>query len=141
MKNHSTTVSAIKSITIIEKHLAEFGAINISKQYEKKKIKSIFFQIDVKEKIFSFKLPANIEAAAKILKNKVKRPNKNTDNKIKEQAEKTAWKIMSEWVQIQITLIEMEQAEFMELFLAYVFNNDKTFYQQIKNENFKLLTE
>lgn len=140
MKNYTSTVPASRSISNIEHYLSKKGALNISKTFKDEKVESIFFQIDLNGAPVPFKLPANIEACYNALRRERKRPpDKAGEKKLREQAERTAWKIISEWVEIQISLIEMEQAEFLEIFLPYVHNGNKTYFEKLKSENFKML--
>lgn len=142
MKNYTSTVSVLKSILHIETVLIKNGALNISKTYDGfGAIESIYFQLDCSGTPYSFRLPANVNACKEALK-KIKENGgltRTPTSRIKDQAERTAWKIISDWVDIQLALIEMEQAEFLEIFLPYVSDGNTTFYQKLKTEQFKLL--
>lgn len=61
---------------------------------------------------------------------------------IKAHAARTAWKIMQDWVDLQLTLIQLDQLEPMEAFLPYVFNPDtgQTFFEHARERSFKQLT-
>ena len=95
----------------------------------------------VEGKTIPFKLPAKIGAVKKVLMAQVKRPQPGTKDRIAAQSERTAWKLIHEWVQIQITMIKLDQAEFIELFLPHVydFKNDKSYYETLKESGFKQL--
>ena len=77
----------------------------------------------------------------KVLRKQVSRPREGTLEKIHEQSERTAWKLISEWVEIQASMIKMEQVELVEVFLPYAYNlsSDTTLYQSIKEGGFKML--
>lgn len=143
MKNYTSTIPASRSIAYIEKYLADCGALSISKHYDGfGGVASLFFQIETPEnKVISFRLPANIDACFGVLWKAVKKPRADTEKKLRAQAERTAWKITSDWVEIQMSLIEMGQGEFMQLFLAHIWVGNSTFYNKLKTENFKMLTE
>lgn len=118
------------------------GATNINKQYEGGSLASISFLIDVSGNTIAFRLPAKVGAVQKVLWAEVKRPRPETEKRINDQAERTAWKIVAEWVEIQFSMIKLEQAEFAEVFLPYAYDyaKDQTFYQRLKESNFKLLS-
>jgi len=53
------------------------------------------------------------------------------------QADRTAWKIVQDWVEVQMSMIQLKQAETLQVFLPYVYNGKKTFYQSLKETNFR----
>ena len=142
IKNYTSGVPAEKSINRIEKILMEMGATSINKQINSsKKIEAISFLIIVNGNTIPFKLPAKASEVYDVLRGEIKRPRKNTLDNLYEQSERTAWKLVSEWVEIQMSMIKLKQADFIEVFLPYVYdyNNNKTFYQSIKDGGFKQL--
>ncbi len=49
---------------------------------------------------------------------------------------------MQDWVAVQMSLIQMHQAETLQVFLPFVWDGRRTFYQAVKETGFKaLLTE
>lgn len=141
IKNYTSGVPAEKSISRIEKILVEMGATSVNKQYEGKKIVSITFLIAVNGNTIPFKLPAKASEVYDVLRDEIKRPRGGTLEKLMEQSERTAWKLVCEWVEIQMSMIKLKQADFIEVFLPYVYDyaNNKTFYQSIKDGGFKQL--
>lgn len=142
MKNYTSTVSVENTVTRIEKALTRAGASNIAKDYDDGLLNAIRFTILHPEmrKPVTVRLPADVEAVRQVMAAKIKRPRKNTLSKIQNQAERTAWKIIQDWVEIQISLIEMKQADFLQVFLPYIWNGKTTFYGQLRESQFKLLT-
>jgi hypothetical protein len=143
IKNYTSTVSAQLSMSRIEQALVTAGATDISKKYENGICRAITFRMMVNLKPLFFKIPANVDACFKVLWAEVKRPQADTKTKTMEQASRTAWKIVSDWVDIQLSMIILEQADAMQVFLPYVYNpaTDTTFYEQLKDGGFKLLGE
>lgn len=135
-------VPAITSMGRIEEYLVEAGATDISKKYENQVCIAIRFRMMVNLNPLFFELPAKVDACYKVLWKEVKRPNADTKNRIMQQAERTAWKIISDWVQVQLSMIQLEQAELLQVFLPYVFDpkTETTFFQQLKEGGFKQLT-
>ena len=143
IKNYTSGVPAEKSISRIEKILVEMGASSVNKQYDSsKQIIAVTFLIAVNGNTIPFKLPAKASEVYDVLRAEIKRPRGNTLKNLVEQSERTAWKLVSEWVEIQMSMIKLKQADFIEVFLPYVYDyaKDKTFYQSIKDNGFKQLS-
>jgi len=144
LKNYTSTVPAVTSMGRIQKALVEAGATDISMKYDTttKTCTAITFRMIIAGQMpMFFQLPAKIEPCFKVLWAEVKRPRPETKQAIQEQAERTAWKIISDWVDIQLSMILLEQAEPLQVFLPYAYNpaKDQTFYEQLKEGGFKAL--
>ena len=58
-----------------------------------------------------------------------------------EQALKVSWRIVKDWVEAQMAIVEAELAEMAEVFLPYaVTKNGTTLYKEIQNNNMLMLT-
>lgn len=139
MKIYTSTVSADKSISLIERALARAGANHISKTYSRESVDGFYFQLTVSDRPISFKLPVDTIAVRRVFEARISKPHKGTMNRIREQAERTAWKILLDWVEIQLSMIEMEQAKAIQIFLPYVFDGEQTFFQRLEGSGFKQL--
>ena len=142
LKNYTSTISVTRSIQHIEDRLVRYGAQKILKTYDSQKnLEGFCFIISLQGKEIPFKLPARVANVEKVLKGNVKRPKKETFDRIRDQAERTAWKLVSDWVDIQLSLVELGQVELMEVLLPYVYNpvTKETFFEQIKRNGYKLL--
>ena len=142
IKNYTSTVPAARSVAYIEQKLVDYGASNIVKRYDaQKKLVAIVFQIPRGEQLFPVILPARLAAVEKTLRKAVRRPRPGTEEKIREQAERTAWKILQDWVDVQFSMIALEQAEFLEVFLPYLYDprRDQSFFEVMRDNGFKQL--
>ena len=143
LKNYTSSVPVLDSISRIEFRLSQAGATHIGKTYVDQKPVGIMFQIDVNGMPMSFKLPAKPD---KVFEYMIKQKKQGFKDNVREttrlQADRTAWKILSDWVEIQISLIELDQAEPMEVFMQYLYDGkkDKTLYEIAKGDGFKMLT-
>jgi hypothetical protein len=149
IKNYTSTIPASTSMARIEDLLVEAGARDIHKSYNNdRQCDAIIFVMAVPNHPIPmyFKVPAKIEscfqALWKMYCSTVKKPSEAIKKTLKEQASRTAWKIIHDWVELQITMIQLEQAEAMELFLPYAYNPEskETFYEHAKRSKFKQLT-
>lgn len=141
LKNYTSETPCDRSLSRIEAVLVSIGASNINKRYEGGKLIAIMFSVTVNGNDVPFKLPAKVDVVEKVLRQDCKRPRKGTLEKIYQQAERTAWKIVCDWVEIQGTMIKLQQAEFLEVFMPYVYSlkNNQTMFERMKEGNYKAL--
>jgi len=141
LKNYTSNVPASTSTSKIETCLAQAGATDVSKKFDNGICVAITFRMVVNTNPFFFYLPARVQACFDVLWKEVKRPRPDTKSNTMEQAAKTAWKIWSDWVEIQLSMILLEQADALEIFLPYVYDpaTEKTFYDKIKEGGYKAL--
>lgn len=144
IKNYTSKVSAERSISRIEKKLVDKGAYNIIKLYENKELQGVLFLYRIKGKETLFKLPARVDKVEKKLMEYYNNPKTpSARERIKAQAKRTAWKILNDWIDIQMSLIDLEQLTFMEIFLAHVYDYEKkkTFSEELEEQEYKPLLE
>lgn len=141
VKNYTSQVQADRSIQHIEKCLVKHGVKSLMRMYDNKKLSGIAFIISVNGKDIPFKMPARIDRIEKQMRKAVLRPRDGTMERIGEQAERTAWRLLSDWIDIQMSLIELDQVELIEVFLPYMYDvsKDETFYEKMKSSGFTLL--
>lgn len=142
LKNYTSLVPAETSISHIEQYLIEAGASDISKKYdENRTCKNITFRIMVNQLPTFFQIGVNTDACFKIISRNRVRKNSSTEDTDRKQAERTAWKIVSDWVEIQIAMVMMKQMDLIQAFLSQVYDpaKDQTFYLRMKDNNFKQL--
>lgn len=141
LKNYTSEVPASTSVSRIEKCLIEGGATDISKKYEEGVCVAIRFRMPVHNMPLFFELPAKVDACFKVMWAEVKKPVEGTRERTRQQAERTAWKIISDWTEIQMSMIKLEQAELLQVFLPYVWDpvKEETFYDRMKNNGYKAL--
>lgn len=145
IKNYTSGIASETSVSRIESKLAACGASGIMKLYgPDKKISAIVFEIPMREKApIRIKIPANVETCFQAMWKQHclshSRPRENTKATIREQANRTAWKLVQDWVEVQISMIVMQQAEFLEVFLPYIWDGRQTYFESIRAGGFKAL--
>lgn len=142
IKNYTSSVPADRSILSIEKTLIEMGATHVAKEYKDGKVVSISFSIKHGDGVMPFMLPAKKEPIKKLFLKQYRRPTAGQVEASEQQAERTAWKNVKEWVELQATMIKLEQVEFMEVFMPYIYflDDGKTLFERMKNNDFKQLS-
>lgn len=141
IKNYTSTVPAMNSAAAIEALLVEAGATSTNRWYDAKVLKGFLFQIPVNGVPRVFRLPANVDLVVAQMLKKVKNPSVDKRMNILAQAQRTSWRTLHEWVQIQVTMILLEQLEPLQVFLAYNYDQatGHTFYDQVRDGAVKLL--
>ena len=56
-----------------------------------------------------------------------------------QQANRTAWRIIKEWIVAQMALIETEMVSMEEVFMPYMLTGRQTLYQALANGDLKML--
>lgn len=140
--NYTTSIEAIKTAGEIQGILAMKGARQISIDYDTAGTGlpvSISFMILVFEQPVSFRLPCNVNG---VYESMCKYGSKVPPRlQTREQAQRVAWRIIKDWVEAQMALVEARQAQMAEVFLPYaVDNSGQTFYAAFAESKQKLLT-
>lgn len=155
LKNYTSNVPVSQTIYKIEQVLIRCGVSGISKEYTgtNGKIQALIFKIEGQPPV-QVRLPADVDAAwtalwldyagTELCQSDPTRTGYGSRKKLKkadfrEQAERTAWKIMQDWVEVQMSMIQLKQAEPLEVFLPYAWNGQRTFYQELKASQFRAL--
>lgn len=143
MKNYTSQVDAERSIEQIEEMLVRAKAMNISKQYTDMRVTAILFTLKVPEAPapLAIQLPANVDAVARVLSQGKKsgptaKQKAQFAQRMRNQAERTAWRLMYDWLAVQLSLIEMRQADAAQVFLPFAWNGRQTFYEEIRSAGF-----
>lgn len=141
IKNYTSSVPVERTVSYIEQELVKIGVSHIEKNYDNGSITGILFSID-KPKRIRFKIPADIDAAFEIIKTIPEYRSKN-EEWLKAQAQRTAWRLVYNWVEVQVAMVQLKQAQAMQVFLPYVYDaaRDQTFFEKLNNGNFKMLSE
>lgn len=138
--NYTTSISTEKTASEIQKKLAIAGAKAVLSEYDEDGIMSAMsFRIQTQGGLLSFRLPININGVYQALCDDYKVPKRLQTH---EQAARVAWRIVKDWIEAQLAIIEAGQAELTEVFLPYAQNQlGQTVYDAIKGNGFKMLTE
>ena len=131
--NYTTKVDVYTTLGAIQGQLVKHGAKKIMQDYDEQgHISSLTFLIDTPSGIRGIRLPANVDAVHKVFaKQKVKCD--------REQAERVAWRIVKDWVEAQMAILESEMVQMDEIFLPYMVNNNgQTLFQAYRNNQLML---
>ena len=137
--NYTTSINPEKTVSEIQMKLAKAGAQAVLCEYDEDGImKAISFRVKTTNGSISFRLPSNIDGIYRKLTENSRVPRKL---KTHEQAARVAWRILKDWLEAQLAIIEAEMADIKEVFLPYAQNESgKTLYESLNEQQFKLLT-
>lgn len=136
--NYTTTVDAFKTVAEIEYILMKHKAKSIMKNYEGESITGLSFLIDTGMQQIPIRLPVKIDECLEVLKREKKKGTKNIKD-TREQAERVAWRILKDWVEAQMALLDIEMVELQEIFLPYIeIQGGKTIYERLEEKQFLL---
>jgi hypothetical protein len=136
--NYTTSIDCEKSIAEIQKCLVKQGANKIVTDYENGSPSSVTFCLTINDRMVGYILPANYSGVLKAMKNDRKVPNSKCTP---EQAQRVAWRIVKDWVEAQMAIVEAQLADMAEVFLPYaVTKTGETMYQYIQKDTQLLLS-
>lgn len=134
IKNYTTDVPVERTINELQKILARAKASAIMTEYGADGLPSgLSFRVNVNGSDINFKLPVVISGVTAALK----RDRQRNDDP---HARRVAWRIVKDWCDSQMALIDAGQAELAQVFLPYAQSGNTTFYEQLKGKGFLQLT-
>lgn len=135
--NYTSKVDYNKTVAEIQSILSTKGACKIMTDYDNGFPSSMSFQIKFNNHFLSFRLPANYRGVLKVLQ---KQRGVAKSYKTEEHAKKVCWRIMKDWIEAQMAIIESEQADLATVFLPYaVMENGETVSNNLLSEKGKKL--
>lgn len=135
--NYTTSISPHKTVGEIQQILVKHGATSISIDYEGSDPVAVTFLVAVDGRWINYRLPSHHSGVYSRL---AKDRNVPKRYKSEEQSIRVAWRIVKDWVEAQMAIIEAGVAELAEVFLPYaVGKNGETFFQAFKERPHLLL--
>lgn len=135
--NYTTSIESKKTIAEIQKCLVKHGASKIVTDYQDGVPSAVTFCLTINQNLVGFALPANYEGVLMSMKKDPKVPQRLCT---KEQALKVSWRIVKDWVEAQMAIVEAKLADVAEVFLPYaITKSGTTLYKEIQGDGMKLL--
>lgn len=129
--NYTTKIDIFTTLGQIQGMLVKHGAKKILQEYDSTgHVEAVSFVIDTPIGMQAIRLPAKVDAVQKVLlKQKVKAE--------RDQAERVAWRIIKDWVEAQMAILESEMVTLDEIFLPYMVNQaGETVYKLFIDKQF-----
>lgn len=131
--NYTTKIDIFTTLGQIQGMLVKHGAKKKLQEYDSTgHVEAVSFVIDTPIGMQAIRLPAKVDAVQKVLlKQKVKAE--------RDQAERVAWRIIKDWVEAQMAILESEMVTLDEIFLPYMVNQaGETVYKLFIDKQFFL---
>jgi len=157
LKNYTSDVPVDRTIARIEAVLIRCGVSAIEKEYGPtgEPVSLIFRMRVANGTVARVRLPADAsKAEAALWGNYVDGEALTADGKLPwnskkrkkrrdfaEQAGRTAWRIVQDWVEVQLSMIQLGQAEVEQVFLPYIWDDrrKRSFYDAIRQDGYLAL--
>lgn len=137
--NYTTSIQAGKTVGEIQQMLANAGAQSVSIQYDDDAMPAaLTFTITFCGKPLPFKVPCNADGVYKaICKTRLPKSQKTVA-----QARRVAWRIIKDWTEAQLAIVESEQAQMAEAFMPYALDtaSGQTMFERFTESTQKQLT-
>lgn len=144
--NYTTKIDADKTAAEIVKILAANGASAILTDYKDGVLSAISFKIIVNTQSMGFRLPCDWRPVYDVLLKQKKLPNtwdsryERAKSEREMQAVRTAWRIVKDWVEAQMALVQTRMVETQDVFLPYmVLSGGQTLVERMRDDSTFLL--
>lgn len=125
--NYTTKIDPDKTAAEISRCLTQHGAQAIMTEYDESTsyIKALSFKITVDGQPLAFRLPCDWKPVHDVMY-KAKRNNYSGRGVAEREAQavRTAWRIVKDWVEAQMALVETRMATTQQVFLPYAVMRD-----------------
>ena len=134
--NYSTKVAAPVTIGQIMDILVKHGADNINVVYdpETHQPRALAWRVQTRQGNLSYALPCRVDAVFEILTRQ--RVLVRNAQARREQAARVAWRILKDWVEAQMALLETGMVDLEEIFLPYMLTgtgeHQRTVYEALQ---------
>ncbi len=141
LMNYSTKIAVDRTVSEITAILARHGASQVMQEYDGSgNAVGLKWSLDGPYGRLGYAMPINYEAVYAVLTEEGLVFRRDDDRR-QEQARRVAWRILKDWIQAQIALLESGMVEMEEIFLPYMLTgeSDRTLYKALADSQFRNL--
>ena len=140
--NYSTRIPAAQTAGEVQAVLARHGARAVMIEYgDSGSAEALSFQVKHGEAILAFRLPIEPDAVFEVLKKQhtAGKLRSHQGTPTREQAIRVAWRIIKDWIDAQMAILETRMVTMEQVFLPYlIMGENKTLYQAMLDKGFYL---
>jgi hypothetical protein len=141
--NYTSKTPAHQSIAEISRILSKAGARQVMHDYDAGNIVALSFSLELEGQRIAFRLPSDWRPVHQLLK-EARRKNTKIGRFVEteEHARDVSWRIIKDWVEAQMAIIETRMVTTAQVFLPYAVTKDgQTVYEYIAGHTQLLLGE
>lgn len=129
-----------QTIGEIQRMLSKYNVAAMMTEYEGKQVSSVSFRLDIAGKPLSFQLPCHWRGVAEVLKNDQRALKRIGKHNLETQSVRVAWRIIKDWIEAQLALVEVNMVTLPQIFLPYAIMPDgRTLGEHIEKDPTMLL--
>jgi hypothetical protein len=130
----STEVPATRTAAEISACLIQAGATQIAQDYEEGKITGLRWSMKLNGRDVMFDMPTRVEPVYQILlKRRTVYVSSDEKVRLREKAERVAWRQLLRWVQAQCAMIDCGMVKPVEVFMPYIqYAPGKTMFEALE---------
>ena len=134
LKNYRTRLTT-DPFSVIQKTLATHKAKQITQEFgDDGRVHALTFSLEINGRPQTFRLPARMENVERLLYGE-----RDLTETQKEQAYKTAWANIRDWISAQMALLDTGMVKPEEIFLPYMQDREGvTFFERMEQRGFLL---
>ena len=138
--DYTTSVAVSRTVAQVQAKLVEHGARAVMMEYDDQgRIRALAFKVKTPNGELPIRLPIDAAATLKVLQRQHYSGEIPARYASEEHAYRVAWRIIKDWVEAQMSLIETEMVKMEEIFLPYVITRSgQTLYQVMAEKHFLL---
>ena len=139
LMNYSTRVEAHRTVSEVTAILVRHGASRIVQDFDRSgNVVALKWSLDGRYGTLGYAMPVNYEAVYDVLTDEGLIFKRDTDRRMA-QARRVAWRILKDWIEAQIALLESGMVEMEEIFLPYMLagTGDRTLYKALVDGQFR----
>ena len=137
--NYTTTIAAEKTLGEIQAILARHDAKSIFIEYANRQPVAVSFLVATRFGDRGFCLPASVDAVAEVLARQSRAGEVPKRFATRDQAQRVAWRIVKDWLEAQMAIVEAEMVTLDQVMLPYLTEPDgRTLYQVMSERQLAL---
>ncbi len=139
--NYTTEISPERTISEIQKMLSRHNVTAMMTEYDGPNVSAVSFRMNVDGVPMGYKLPCNWRSVLQVFKDNPQaiRNMRLKGGTLEDQAIRTAWRVIKDWIEAQLALVEINMVTIPQVFLPYTIMKDGRTLSEHIDENPRFL--